>query len=92
MRDFNCDRAIKPQGPVDLLETFSDEEIASLVEGLTSSQKSFVLEYCRKIYNGVGIVQGPFGTEKTAIIKLLQKLRQHTRVVVCLLSLLKHNA
>ena len=56
---------------VDILEGLSEVEIAGFVRHLTPSQEAFITRHCRKIMNGICILQGPAGSGKTSIIKIL---------------------
>ena len=70
----------------DLLEGLSDKEIAEITETLTPSQRSFILEYCRKLLNGLGFLQGPAGSGKTTIMKALVKIAQKRGMKVVILT------
>ena len=59
---------------VDLLEGLTDNEIDELTKDLTPSQNDFIRHYCRNIFNGIGILQGPAGSGKTTIIKVLMRI------------------
>ena len=59
-----------------LVEGLSDADIESLAADLTPSQRDFVFGYCRKILNGIAILQGPPGSGKTTIIKTIVKIAQ----------------
>ena len=61
---------------VDPLEGLSEEFIAELAETLTPSQRSFILEYCRKLLNDIGYLQGPAGSDKTTIMRALVKIAE----------------
>ena len=61
---------------VDLLEGLSGDFVVELRESLTPSQRSFTVEYCRKILNGVGFLQGTAGFGKTTIMRALVKVAQ----------------
>lgn len=71
---------------VDLLEGLTDEEITTLVKNLTPSQASFILNYCRQILNGVGFLQGPAGSGKTTIIKVLVSIAEKRGLKVAILT------
>ena len=60
---------------VDILEGLSEDEIAGFVKNLTPSQEAFITTYCRRIFNGIAILQGPAASGKTTIIKLLVSAR-----------------
>ena len=71
---------------VDLLEGLSEELIAELTENLTPSQRSFILEYCRKLLNGVGFLQGPAESGKTTIMQALVKIAEKRGWKVAILT------
>ena len=68
-----CGRDQTVHRVVDLLKGLTDADIATLTDGLTPSQSSFILHYCRRLLNGVGFLQGPAGSAKTTIIKVLTR-------------------
>ncbi len=70
-RALICGRDQTQYRMVDLLEGLSEAEIASFVVNLTPSQESFILKYCRHIFNDIGILQGPAGSGKMSIIKTI---------------------
>ena len=59
---------------VDLLEGLLEDFIADLTRNQTPSQRSFIVEYCRKLLNGVGFLQGPAGSGKTTIMRGFEKI------------------
>ena len=79
LRALLVGRQIALYSTTDLLEGFRDAEIDTLIKGLTPSQAHFIQCYCRKIPNGLGVLQGPFGTGKTEIIKVLVNILKKSR-------------
>ena len=71
---------------VDLLANFTDEQIKEYTAGLTSSQSSFFLNQCRNLLNRVGLLQGPFGTGKTTIIRTLVRILKASSQKVLVIS------
>ena len=69
-----CSRDHRQYRMVDLLQGLTDAEINGLTEGLTPSQSDFISSYCRKLLNGIGFLQGPAGSGKTTIIKVLVRI------------------
>ena len=70
-RSLLCGGDQKIYRTVDLLEGLSDEEIAGFVEGLTPSQEALIVSHCRRILNGILLIQGPAGSGKTSMIKII---------------------
>lgn len=70
-RALLCGRDGTIHHTVDILEGLSETEIASFKWDLTPSQHDFIFSYCRQIYNGVAMLQGPPGSDKTTMIKAL---------------------
>lgn len=78
-RSVICGRDETRHRTTDMLEGLSEADIASFQSRwrLTPSQHDFIFSYCRYIHNGVAILQGPAGSGKTTIIKVLLEIAVH---------------
>lgn len=85
-RGILCGRDQTIHRLVDLLEGLTEDEIATLLRDLTPSQASFIRHYCRSILNGIGILQGPAGSGKTTIIKILVRIAEKRGLKVAILT------
>ncbi|CAF9915835.1 hypothetical protein IMSHALPRED_002712 [Imshaugia aleurites] len=84
-RDIICGRDGTIHSMVDLLEGLDTATLESFGWNLTASQRHFIYKYCRRIFNSIGILQGPPGSGKTTIIKALvqiAKARGHKVAIV----------
>lgn len=73
-RTILCGHKQKQFRMPNLLEGLTDAEIDKLTDGLTPSQRDFIMNYCTKLFNGIGFLQGPAGSGKTTIIKVLVRI------------------
>ncbi len=80
-------RYVKSYQTDDLLETSNDDEIFDILNGLTTSQRSLFTTYIRRIINGIALCHGPFGTGKTATIKVLVQIKaKDNKRMLCVTS------
>lgn len=87
MRNMLIGRYVKRYHSDDLMETFDDEEISAILTGLTPSQTALFSVYLRNMVNGVALCEGPFGTGKTEIIKVLaQIMAKDKKRMLCVTS------
>lgn len=70
----------------DIFEGLSAADIASFNWDLTPSQADFMFSYCRRILNGIGILQGPAGSGKTTIIKALVEIAHKRGLKVAIVT------
>ena len=73
-RAILCGRDQTQYRMIDIFEGLSDTDMSDFKWNLTPSQNEFIYSYCRKILNGIGILQGPAGSGKTTIIKVLLEI------------------
>lgn len=73
-RAILCGRDQTKYRMVDIFDGLSDADIANFAWSLTPSQHEFIFSYCRQIFNGFGLRQGPAGSGKTIIIKGLLEI------------------
>lgn len=71
---------------IDLFEGLSDADIASFTWDLTPSQNKFIFAYCRKIFNGIAFLQGPAGSGKTMMIKVLVEIAHKRGLKVAIVT------
>ncbi len=66
-RNLHCDSWVDLV-PEKILE---DPEVAELISGLTETQRTLFTSYLHRLPDGIGLVQGPWGTGKTWVIYVL---------------------
>lgn len=85
-RAILCGRDQTKYRMVDVFDGLSDADIANFAWSLTPSQHEFIFSYCRQIFNGVGLLQGPAGSGKTTIIKVLLEIAIKRGLKVAILT------
>ena len=85
-RAIICGRDHTKYKTVDIFDGLSDAEIADSKTDLTPSQEDFVFSYCRQIFNGIGLLQGPAGSGKTTVIKSLLQIAKKRQVKLAIVT------
>ena len=85
-RAIICGGDQKVHHTVDILEGLSEADIAGFVDGLTPSQEAFITKHSRKALNGMLLLQGPAGSGKTTIIKLLVQIAHKRGLKVAIVT------
>ena len=85
-RAIVCGRDHTNYKTIDIFDGLSDADIAKFEFDLTPSQKDFIFSYCRQIFNGIGLLQGPAGSGKTTIIKALVQVAKKRKVKTAIVT------